>query len=132
MSNNSLMFAPMSVRLAAQGERDRRERAEQLEAERIEREAAQAREKSREQSDAEFGQMLQASAVTAIAKVDYGTQAALDRQAAEKAEHIADIKLLGAVVASELKPVLADLVTEIRALITQLKDGQPAQKDKEL
>jgi hypothetical protein len=127
MSN--LMFAPMSVRLAAQGERDRRERAEQLEAERIEREAAQAREKSREQTDAEFGQMLQASAVTAIAKVDYGTQAALDRQAAEKAEHIADIKLLGAVVASELRPVLADLVTEIRALVAQLKDGQPAQKE---
>ena len=43
MSN--LMFAPMSQRLAAAGERDRKELAERLEAERIEREAAQAREK---------------------------------------------------------------------------------------
>lgn len=115
----------MQTRLAAAGQRDRRERAERLEAERIEREAAQAREKSREQADAEFGQMLQASAVTAIARVDYGTQTALERQAAEKAEHIADIKLLGAVVASELKPVLTELVTEMRSLVAQLKDDKP-------
>ncbi len=115
------MFAPMSVRLAQQGERDRKEMAERREAERLEREAAQAREKSREQQDAEFAQKMVASAAAAIAKVDYGTQAALDKAQREKDEHTAEIRLLGAVVASELKPVLTELVTEIRALVAQLK-----------
>ena len=46
-SMSNLMFAPMSVRLAAQGERDRQELAERRERERIEREA-QRRAKSRE------------------------------------------------------------------------------------
>jgi hypothetical protein len=125
MNNNSLMFAPMSVRLAAQGERDRKERAEQLEAERIEREAAQAREKSREQTDAEFGQMLQATAATAIAKVDYGTQTALDRQAAEKAEREAELDRIGDRLAERLAPVFA---AAIAAGFAQLKDSKPEEK----
>src|SRR4029077_19257676 len=40
MNNNSLMFAPMAVRLAAQGERDRQEREEQFKAERERQEKA--------------------------------------------------------------------------------------------
>ena len=119
------MFAPMSVRLAQMGERDRKELAEARERERLEREAAQAREKSREELDAEYGQMLQASAAAAIAKVDYGTQAAATRQETEKAERVEEIKLLGKVIAAELAPDFKALTTEIRALVAQLKDGKP-------
>ena len=59
--------------------------------------------------------------------VEARTAAALDKVEREKQEHIADIKLLGAVVAFELKPVLADLVTEIRALISAIKDKRERQ-----
>jgi hypothetical protein len=60
--------------------------------------------------------------------VEARTAAALDKVEREKQEHIADIKLLGAVVAFELKPVLADLVTEIRTLISAIKDKQRTTK----
>src|ERR1700688_3353922 len=89
------MFAPVSVRLAEMGEHDRKEKAERLERERVEREAAQARDQSREQVAAERAQVFQATAVAAIAKIDYGTKVAATRQEAEKAERVEEIKLLG-------------------------------------
>ena len=85
MNNNDLMFAPMAVRLAAWGERDRRERAEKLEAERLEREAAQARDKSREQLDAEFAQNMLATSAEAVAKQQAIERANFDAQARAKA-----------------------------------------------
>ena len=106
---------------AREAERERQEKA-RIEAEVNSPQALRARDIAK----------IQATQAEAIARQQAQERANLDKVEREKQEHIADIKLLGAVVASELKPVLADLVTAIRALVAQLKDGQPAKKDKEL
>src|ERR1700722_13448228 len=92
------MFAPMSVRLAEMGERDRKELAEARERERLEREAAAARDKTPEQLDEEFRQRAMATAPVSFGTVEARAQAAADKIEREKQEHMADIKLLGAVV----------------------------------
>jgi hypothetical protein len=132
MTNSELMFAPMSVRLAAQGERDRRERAEKLEAERIEREAAQAREKSREQLDAEFAQNMLATSAEAVAKQQAIERANFDAQARAKAERESELDRLaigiGDRIADRQMPVLA----EILDVLKQLRDSQAAAHQEEV
>ena len=122
--NNFL--APMAVRLAQQGEHDRKELAERMERERIEREAAQARDQSREQVAAERAQVFQATAVAAIAKVDYGTQVAATRHEAEKAERVEEIKQLGRVIAEELKPTFEAQTLAIENLVKAISARKEA------
>jgi len=102
----NLMFQPMSVRLAEAGERDRKERAEQLEADRIAREAQQAREKSREQEDTEFAQKMLATSADAVAKQQAITQANLDAIARQKEERTQELRIIGDQLAERLAPVI--------------------------
>jgi hypothetical protein len=126
MSN--LMFAPMSQRLAEAGERDRKERAERLDAERIEREAQQAREKSREQEDAEFAQKMVVTSDEAVAKQQAIVQANLDAIARQKQEREAEILLFGKAVGDRVAERIAPVLTEIADALKQLKDGKPKEK----
>src|SRR5258707_2295881 len=89
-----------------------------------EREAAEERKRREEQArrnappppleaDAQWRQQMQGSAAEAYTKTEAARIANLDRAAAEKAEHQAEIRLLGRAIADELKPEFQALTAAI-------------------
>jgi hypothetical protein len=113
------------LRAARTAEEWARQDAERAEAERQIRAKADAEMKAPAKLQEEFQQKALATLPVSFGAVEARKQAALDKAQREKDEHTAEIRLLGAVVASELKPVLSELVTEIRALVAQLKADKP-------
>ena len=100
-----------------------------------EREAAEERKRREEQArrnappppleaDAQWRQQMQGQAAESYAKTEAARQAGLQRQADEKAQHQAEIRLLGKAIADELRPEFKALVGAIREAMQQGKDGQ--------
>jgi hypothetical protein len=124
MSN--LMFAPMAVRLAAQGERDRQEREEQLKAER------ERQEKARVEDERNSPKAVQAQFIERTQAIDARAQElhpSIDAQARAEEQRNAELRVIGDQLASRLAPVIT---AAIAAGFAQIKDGQHIQKDKEL
>ena len=63
-----------------------------------------------------------AASQQAAAKIEAERQAGLQRQAGEKAQHQAEIRLLGRAIADELRPDFQALTAAIRDAIAQMKE----------
>jgi hypothetical protein len=121
MSN--LMFAPMSVRLAAQGERDRKERAEQLEAER------ERQEKARVEDERNSPKAFQARFIERTQAIDARAQELhppIDAQARAEEQRNAELRVIGDQLAERLAPVIT---AAIAAGFAQIEDGQHTEKE---
>ena len=114
------------LRLARTREEHDRQAIERAQLEQELRAKADLEMQAPEKLQEEFQQKALATMPVSFGAVEPRKQAALDKEQREKDEHTAEIRLLGAVVAAELKPVLSELVTEIRALVAH------TQKEKEL
>lgn len=123
MNNNNLLFAPMAVRLAAQGVRDRQEREEQLNGER------ERQEKARVEDERNSPKAVQAQFIERKQAIDARAQELhppIDPQARAEEQRNAELRLIGDQLASRLAPVITAAILQGFA---QLKDGQPAQKE---
>jgi hypothetical protein len=118
MSNNDLMFAPMSVRLAAQGERDRQEREEQLKAER------ERQEKARVEDERNSPKAVQAQFIERAQAIDARVQElhpSIDAQTRAEEQRNAELRLIGDQLAERLAPVIT---AAIAAGFAQIKDSE--------
>jgi Na+-translocating ferredoxin:NAD+ oxidoreductase RnfC subunit len=103
-----------------QFEQQERERRERLEAERAKALAEKAVD---EGFDERWSQRIEGATAESIANGNAAIQAGLQRQAAEKQAHEAEIKILGKAIAAELKPEFQALIAAIREAVTQLKEN---------
>ena len=117
------MFAPMSVRLAAQGERDRQERAEQLKAER------ERQEKARLEDERNSPKAVQAQFAERAQAIDARAQELhppIDAQARAEEQRNAELRLIGDQLAERLAPVIT---AAIAAGFAQIKDGRHTERN---
>jgi hypothetical protein len=67
---------------------------------------------------------VEGATAEALARGEAARQAGFQRVADEKAQHQAEIKILGKAIADELRPEFQALVAAIREAMQQTKDSQ--------